>query len=289
MISVKKDYNLVPKKLRSTACQDLVRKALEEKNRHQFNNAYYSDQNCRAALEELYRYKCAYCETDSSAGAPFQIDHFRPKKQVKGVSGHLGYYWLGYEWSNLLLSCARCNNKKSNKFPIQRASERIYAPELTANNLPTTEFCRADGLILSNEHALILNPELDTVEDHFVFRPDGKISALTERATATIEALDLNRERLVFRRKQKVKAFFNDTEEVLAEFIKGGIDEYELKRALFRHFKKLITYQKPEQEYARLGYFMSAKFKLFAKACLGPKDQEFVTRAFASFINQAPA
>ena len=58
--------------------------------------------------------RCAYCEGRNSAGEFGDAEHYRPKGEVtenrKPIS-HPGYYWLAYEWYNLLLSCKKCNSK----------------------------------------------------------------------------------------------------------------------------------------------------------------------------------
>ena len=67
--------------------------------------------------------KCAYCESYIVDFQHGDIEHFRPKKGVtdendnvvfiKDENGqqnpHPGYYWLAYDWTNLLLSCTACN------------------------------------------------------------------------------------------------------------------------------------------------------------------------------------
>ena len=44
------------------------------------------------------------------------MEHFRPKSQFKN---------LRYEWNNLLLACADCNNAKSCKFPVSVNGEPL--------------------------------------------------------------------------------------------------------------------------------------------------------------------
>src|SRR5579872_571430 len=67
-------------------------------------------------LAKSYSYKCAYCERICKA----DIEHYRPKKAVDEEAQHPGYYWLCYEWSNLLPSCITCNREgsKHNHFPV---------------------------------------------------------------------------------------------------------------------------------------------------------------------------
>ncbi len=109
--------------------------------------------------------RCAYCQIDLAAQHP-DIDHYRPKAEVtdeKDVmvtdhssTQHPGYYWLAYDWENLLPSCHRCNRPskeesmgKRCRFPIQGA--RAWCPD--------------DDL--EQERPQILSPVAHTPEDHF--------------------------------------------------------------------------------------------------------------------------
>jgi len=42
----------------------------------------YRDPNVKAALEKLFNYKCAYCETPGFAGFSWDVEHFRPKARL---------------------------------------------------------------------------------------------------------------------------------------------------------------------------------------------------------------
>ena len=57
--------------------------------------------------------KCCFCEADFTANGYGDVEHFRPKSGyqtvVKGPLIKPGYYWLAYDWSNLLFSCQVCN------------------------------------------------------------------------------------------------------------------------------------------------------------------------------------
>src|SRR5207244_3555440 len=68
-------------------------------------------------LNELFHKKCAYCEGKVSGHFPLDAEHYRPKKEVTEgrtrLGGHPGYFWLAYEWYNLLLACRDCNSGHS--------------------------------------------------------------------------------------------------------------------------------------------------------------------------------
>jgi len=73
-----------------------------------FEFSRYKERVVRRALDELFHRKCAYCESKYSAVEARDVEHYRPKGGVKGLS-HPGYWWLAGAWSNLLPSCPGCN------------------------------------------------------------------------------------------------------------------------------------------------------------------------------------
>jgi len=106
------------------------------------------------------------------------VEHFRPKRK---------YFWLAYEWDNLLLSCHDCNNSKSEHFPIADESARARGP---ADDHKT-------------ETPLLLNPVCDDLCAHFEWV--GTLIAsigIDSRAETTIATLALNREQLIANREE---------------------------------------------------------------------------------------
>lgn len=80
-------------------------------------------------LRHKFHGKCAYCEGKYVAGTYDAAEHWRPKLKVtvKGVevsrsdgTVHPGYWWLAYDWRNLVPSCDLCNGQggKMNEFPV---------------------------------------------------------------------------------------------------------------------------------------------------------------------------
>ena len=132
----------------------------------------------RASIKELFffgsnapfRGKCAYCERRIEHPREGDIEHFRPKGGVtdekdrpipaRGVGGepivgpsgelapHRGYYWLAYDWRNLLPACTLCNQPgtvgsvkigKHSRFPVTGVHAQRPGEE-------------------SAEHPLLINP-----------------------------------------------------------------------------------------------------------------------------------
>ncbi|PWK27136.1 uncharacterized protein (TIGR02646 family) [Arcicella aurantiaca] len=284
MISISKDFKNPPKKLLDSKRNDLIKDSLITKNKHKFNGSVYRKTTIEA-LEALYNHKCAYCETDTSAGAPLQVEHFRPKAKVDNIEEdpeHYGYYWLAYEWSNLTLGCSKCNNAKKNHFPItgNRLSEPI---SFDANGLPTDKYLQLNSETLLAEKPVLLNPEIDEVEKHFYFLPNGEIKGLSDRGQQTIEILKLNRNRLIFWRKKLVDDCLNDISNTLEDFIAKRINIETCQYYIRNIFSKIAQQQHPSKQYSRFDFFMFSKFEIFFGNQLQPKQRQAVMRFFEMY------
>ena len=74
----------------------------------------YSNPDVKAALADVFGGKCAYCESRYDRTQPVDVEHYRPKSEVKvGEVKVGGYWWLAAVWSNLLPSCIDCNRARS--------------------------------------------------------------------------------------------------------------------------------------------------------------------------------
>lgn len=282
MISIEKDFASIPDKLNTVERTDLIKLSLTEKNKHDFKSKVYRDGTLKE-LETLYHHKCGYCETDTTAGAPMQVEHYRPKAEVTKEKEHEGYYWIAYEWSNLLLSCSRCNNKKRNQFPI--TGIRVTSPTLNPDGMPDDDSRLATSPLFQNEKPLLLHPEIDQVEDFFIFKPDGTIEALNAdpRASKTIEICGLNRNELVIKRLKVLNELFDAIQLELKELAAGTIETKEARHGIKRIFQKLILLQRADNQYSRFGYFMFTKFDKFFTERLPPKQGEATKRFFELF------
>ena len=162
----------------------------------------------REKLNELYFLKCAYCETLCKA----EIEHYRPKRGVTEDTSHNGYYWLCYEWSNLVPSCRYCNTEggKGNQFPIK--GTRVKMPLFDAHLKLDKEHIKANANILLSEQPYLLHPEIDNPTQYLNFKIDlhGQgveiigTDGVNKRGEQTIKICNLNREYLKFARKKNV-------------------------------------------------------------------------------------
>ncbi len=72
------------------------------------------------SLWKAQNYKCAFCEmTCVTEGQP--VEHYRPKGKAIRSDGRqdAGYWWLAWNWRNLLFACVTCNSAyKKDHFPL---------------------------------------------------------------------------------------------------------------------------------------------------------------------------
>lgn len=145
----------------------------------------YGHSGIKTRLVESQYGKCAFCESNVTSVSHGDIEHFRPKKywvqnDFQGRKGP-GYYWLAYNFNNLLFSCQICNQRyKKNYFPIRR-------PEHRARN-------HHHAVDLIKEKPFYINPSEENPRNLIEFKgavAQGKDK--NHRGKKTIEALGLNR------------------------------------------------------------------------------------------------
>jgi hypothetical protein len=164
--------------------------------------------------------KCAYCEAPIRDYQHGDVEHFRPKAGISDENGqpvylldeegqlrvdadgepveHPGYYWLAYEWTNLLPSCVKCNQTdvrqgsrvgKHTRFPVE--GRHAQRPEEVAQEKP-----------------LLINPlsdqEADDPRHHLmVDTKTGLLAHRTARGQACLDILGLTlRDQLVEDRRR---------------------------------------------------------------------------------------
>jgi uncharacterized protein (TIGR02646 family) len=125
-----------------------------------FDNKIYGASAVKNQLAMDQHYKCCFCEGKFSDFSYGDVEHFRPKKAhkkylQKGLT-YPGYYWLAYDWSNLMYSCEKCNRKfKGNDFPLFNEGTRC-AYHTHVN--PT-----------ANEDCLLINPTTENPSLYITF------------------------------------------------------------------------------------------------------------------------
>jgi len=192
------------------------------------------------SYDQAFRGKCAYCERDihNQYG---DVEHYRPecsvtdihrkpvtRQQGEEVETHPGYYWLAYEWTNLLPACEICNRPstqftkgrligKWDRFPIR--GERAWGPG-------QEEY----------EEPLLLNPVKDEPSEYLIFERNGLIVEKNgdERGKTTIEVLGLNENGLTDRRSERYKDIKNKASIfiIACKLNKDSIETQDIRRQL---------------------------------------------------------
>jgi 5-methylcytosine-specific restriction endonuclease McrA len=154
----------------------------------------------REIIFEAFRGKCAYCESKFVLDQTGQVEHFRPKGKVHDEDDkpvliqdqpggpsrpHPGYFWLAYDWHNLLPACEKCNQTprkrenrsvgKGNRFPVAGRAWAVHPDEE------------------NNEHPLLIHPVLQEPADHLILDPTtGVMASKTPEGEMAIRVFGLN-------------------------------------------------------------------------------------------------
>lgn len=203
------------------ACLDLTDKnslaSIELKNnKNAFSKgqslqfSVYGREDVKDSLKKLFNDKCAYCESKMLHVSDSDIEHFRPKGEMKPTlddklnDEETGYYWLAAKWDNLLLSCEHCNQRRVDSkgrvfgkgiyFPID-GNKKIHK-QYGDKNFSKEESKR-----------LIINPCIDTPEDFLEFCANGNIIAKKKslKGECSIKVYGLRRYQLIIERRVEIK------------------------------------------------------------------------------------
>ncbi len=178
------------------------------------SDLYKSQSKVYFDLDGPFHGKCAYCETLVAESQPGDTEHFRPKERLSEVVNgklravevkdeaatsipHPGYYWLAYDWKNLLPACADCNRPNKKKTRGKRIGKWDF--------FPVKGFRASKPGEESKEEPLLLHPVDDNPADHLSIDETGAFTAVadSDRGQACIDMFGLNeRHALVKRRKE---------------------------------------------------------------------------------------
>ncbi|MGA0555738.1 hypothetical protein ACO2Q8_03735 [Larkinella sp. VNQ87] len=250
---------------------DALEKLSQAADPSQIADNYYQDtykdseertqSRVRDKLNEYYYHKCAYCESYCKA----EIEHYRPKKTVKGSTS--GYYWLCYEWSNLVPSCHDCNTAggKGTQFPV--AGIRVLAPAFGVDGKLDKSRSRASTAPLIDEKPYLLHPEIDEPIHYLGVAIDEKgegllltgLDGANQRGEQTIRICNLNRNDLKLRRLQILDSLIKGINEVFAYLLEGTLPFDKLGNALQICFRQMDTEKaNPKLEHTFLRRFAMA-------------------------------
>jgi hypothetical protein len=220
----------------------------------------------RAIIFEAFHGKCAYCEAKVILDQTGDVEHFRPKGritdeedkviEIDGGAGqmlpHPGYFWLAYDWPNLLPSCARCNR------PFRYDNGRRVGKW---NRFPVVGHHAVNPAGVVVEKPLLLNPMSENPSDHLEFdKTTGRIIGRTTEGGKCVDIFDLNREGLPEARRDVYDA-------VLAR----GAEAKEARKQhdasqLDKHLGFLLRHKRGEAEYSIAGRRALADHQAAVKA-----------------------
>lgn len=151
-----------------------------------FDSSIYGHDLVKAKLRNTQFGKCAFCESNVTHIDYGDVEHFRPKggycQNNDSDIQKPGYYWLAYDWNNLIFSCTLCNRRyKKNLFPLRN-------PEIRALNHNQTAK-------LKSEKPFFVNPA--TENPKFLIHFDNATAKGIDRnyrGKKTIDCLGLNRQ-----------------------------------------------------------------------------------------------
>ena len=200
----------------------------------EFKDHIYNAKSVKNALLKAQHKKCCYCESKFSSTSYGAVEHFRPKGGVKQKQGqrqqYPGYYWLAYDWDNLLVSCERCNSShKGNLFPlaVQKRRARSHHDDVT------------------EEQSLFIDPAREEPRRHIRFR--GEVPyGITKRGRETIQGMGLRRPDLEEARREKLVPLRRLHS--LVELSKNSDDQNDIEKAR----KLLADACLPEAEYSAM-------------------------------------
>ncbi len=245
-----------------------------------FDFKIYSDSEVKQALINLFKGKCAYCESTFLHVYSGDVEHFRPKGEIEEASPHKkpGYYWLAADWDNLLLSCRNCNQKlshylygigtkktmgKMNQFPLSDLTKYIRKHD------------NVNGIADEEPHRLLLNPCIDNPEDHLEYGDEGVIRPKKDEggnksvmAEKSIDVYVLQRMYLVQSREKKlieIQAQIQRVKEATENYndIIGSPDttkKFYFERILKREMEGLKKFLNPKEEYVGMARQVVGEF-----------------------------
>lgn len=235
-------------------------------------------------LENVFHDKCAYCEREIS-GYYGDAEHYRPKGAVKrrgqngafeepecdlldpalGVlarQGHPGYFWLAYDWRNLVPSCVFCNSGQGKNERFENANAYVGMMKLdpAAVEAMAVEarprmsrkwpgyYYLTPQMLDDQEQPLLLNPlnasGVRNPRKHLRFGVRGTVAALdaSVQGSMSIEVFQLKKEKLRQERQRAQESFRDRYYDALRTFnpedpaqgkAKIVIDEYKVGRYPF--------------------------------------------------------
>jgi uncharacterized protein (TIGR02646 family) len=243
-------------------------------------------------LEEYYFKKCAYCEDY----AEIEIEHYRPKGRVIKTK-HGGYFWLCYEWSNLVPACHNCNTIGTGKdahFPVRNAHVTF---EESLNNQDLDPDKIQAAYLNQVEKPFLLHPEIDEPKDFLSFKIADKnegiamigLDGKNERGEQTIRICNLNRESLLISRQDVITDFIKYLDLALNFCKQENLSPEDTFTTIRLVFEKVSSESKNlEKDFTLLRDLIINNENIFEKLVipqLEKSQQSLVSQAFKVYKN----
>ncbi len=252
-----------------------------------YSSSKYGHNDVRDALDKIYHGKCCFCESKIKPVSSPHIEHFRPKSSITGVNDR-GYYWLGNEWTNLLLICPSCNSSKRTQFPTTNANV-VDHPVDASGAIDFSQFTYDSGH-LATEESLLINPEYDEPLDFFSVNRKGELEVFDQfiRAETTIEVVGLNEDDLKVKRKKVIDKILSKLRFQLAQRYRENdrLTENQFRNQLEPIFKKLIGRKNKKKQYTMVGHYMVNNFNDLILNQLEPAFRDVIKAEFILFIDR---
>lgn len=194
-------------------------------------------------FKHVFNGKCAYCESKVTITSFGDAEHWRPKGGVSACAAdsdtpapvvddrgepHPGYFWLAYDWRNLVPACQECNSGskgnrgKGTQFPVE--GRHVFSPD----EGPDVE--TLDRI----ERPLLLHPfdEEANPERHFRFDEFGQAVPLTDRGLHSVRVFNLHRTELSEEHRHLYETLYETVKDALAKQLNGGPPAKQTLRAI---------------------------------------------------------
>lgn len=202
--------------------------------------SYYNVKPVKDLLLKAHHCKCCYCEKRYRSRRALAVEHFRPKSAVKQGRHEKemrpGYYWLTYNWDNLLLSCHDCNSDyKQILFPLADPRKRA----------------RSHHEVVDAEYPLFIDPVKQDPREHITFRYDSPTAvAKSKIGRLNIEELGLRRPALREDRLKELETL--KTFQALVQSASKYPQDAELQKLAQKAQKYLIAAVLPQAEFSSM-------------------------------------
>lgn len=230
------------------------------------NKNYQIWSSLKGTMAALSHQKCWYSEK-RIAVSELEVDHFRPKSRVSGITPpHRGYWWLAFDWKNFRLAYSLINKRRTDSregnvqgkgcyFPLIDEAARI--PDDPPAAIATERPKLVDPCVASDVLLLDYAVEDGKVVERYKLEKDA---IRFERANVSIDLFHLNEGTLIRDRHDLYVAIDHSVKR---------IEELETEREATGSLseKQSLEYDSLINQLAdRIN--ASAPFSAFSRACL---------------------